>query len=656
MVTLSGIEPDLLQSVEEALEDRGELRFDELKLGWGLDDERVERIFHELGRRADVKRGRGLGRHRIYLLARTGREAPAEEDEPGLALPSEWQRAAVDRLLELLPYDALESLLDSLLFTLRRARRSETGEDRRGTKRELATALVLRHGVDLLAEPGIRKRVGRAAKVSAPGRWHPGKAAAIEFVRETEFPAELAGRPVPASPPSLEFLEPHPSLQPLAPFQREVLRKLLALFYGRGSRAMVSLPTGAGKTRVAVETLATWLLERWDHELEQADRGVVIWLAHTEELCEQAIACFQDVWRDQKRVAPTTLARFWGPYTKRDEEVEELRNALVGASVLVSTPNRLARMIEDDSEVLAEIRRQAGLVVIDEAHRAAAPTYRRLLGYLGDTDQPVSVLGLTATPFRMEYDDDDPTGGTEELRSIFWRLIEPTETLGFAPRSRLQEMEILATPRVETLQTSTAIRLDEGAEEILTQEDIERIDQVLALRTDRTPRRLEILERILPLAEDVGNQILYFGPSVQDAECMAFLLQRRSIPSAVVSGSSRRSARRQAIEQFKEGKIRVLCNCEVLTTGFDAPRVTHVVMGRPTVSQVLYEQMVGRGLRGAKFGGTRECTIIDCVDDYRGDRPQLGYEAFRAVWCGGSKGDEGEDSPGCGSFDRRGPG
>ena len=58
----------------------------------------------------------------------------------------------------------------------------------------------------------------------------------------------------------------------------------------------------------------------------------------------------------------------------------------------------------------------------------------------------------------------------------------------------------------------------------------------------------------------------------------------------------------------------MLCNCEVLTTGFDAPRVTHVVMARPTVSQVLYEQMVGRGLRGAEFGGTGPCTIIDCKD------------------------------------------
>jgi hypothetical protein len=80
-------------------------------------------------------------------------------------------------------------------------------------------------------------------------------------------------------------------------------------------------------------------------------------------------------------------------------------------------------------------------------------------------------------------------------------------------------------------------------------------------------------------------------------------------------------------------EVRVLCNCEVLTTGFDAPRVTHVVMARPTVSQVLYEQMVGRGLRGARFGGTETCVILDCEDDFSGPtRPELGYKAFRRVW------------------------
>jgi superfamily II DNA or RNA helicase len=113
---------------------------------------------------------------------------------------------------------------------------------------------------------------------------------------------------------------------------------------------------------------------------------------------------------------------------------------------------------------------------------------------------------------------------------------------------------------------------------------------------------------------------------------MAFLLRQNGVSAAFLSGTTRDVTRRKVISDFKRGKLQVLCNCEVLTTGFDAPKVTHLVMARPTVSQVLYEQMVGRGLRGPKFGGTPSCTIIDCGDNYRQERPVLGWRAFREVW------------------------
>ena len=69
-----------------------------------------------------------------------------------------------------------------------------------------------------------------------------------------------------------------------------------------------------------------------------------------------------------------------------------------------------------------------------------------------------------------------------------------------------------------------------------------------------------------------------------------------------------------------------------ITINLDAPQVTHIGMARATVSQMLYEQMLGRGLRGPRFGGTRVCRIIDCADQSRSDRPLLGYEAFRRIW------------------------
>ena len=96
----------------------------------------------------------------------------------------------------------------------------------------------------------------------------------------------------------------------------------------------------------------------------------------------------------------------------------------------------------------------------------------------------------------------------------------------------------------------------------------------------------------------------------------------------MVSGNTRDVTRRQVVAELKQGKIRGSCNCEVLTTGFDAPKVTHIVMARPTVSRVLYEQIVGRGLRGEKFGGTQRCTILNCEDNYKGNPPPLATNHF----------------------------
>ena len=69
------------------------------------------------------------------------------------------------------------------------------------------------------------------------------------------------------------------------------------------------------------------------------------------------------------------------------------------------------------------------------------------------------------------------------------------------------------------------------------------------------------------------------------------------------------------IERFRDGGLRFLCNVGVLTTGFDAPRADVVCMTRPTASAVLYEQMVGRGLRGPRNGGTARCLVLDVQDD-----------------------------------------
>jgi DNA repair protein RadD len=553
------------------------------------------------------------------------------------ALAKGWERAAAERLTALLSHKELEELLGDLLYSVRQARARETGKDRRGRKDELAAALLIQHGIDLFRNGEIRELVGRKCKVDVPGRWHPGKWAAERFVEKVEFPPECAGIPSEESLPDFEYLEGRVDLRELQDFQREVQAGMRQVLSTDGGRAIVTLPTGAGKTRVAVDTIRDWLAERWSDSVQRR-RNTVLWLAHTEELCEQAYACFREVWQASSNVSPLLLFRFWGGFT-RDlaEHGETLRRIQVQPAVLISTPQRIAGLLEGSvpgaEEAVEALAESLRLLVVDEAHRAAAPTYRKILAHFGAADSGASVVGLTATPFRMEYLINSPTAGTEELRELFRTIIEPTETLGTDPRQTLQERGFLSRPEWEVIKTETVLTPPPDTPDLFSSEqDIERVDHALRIRADNPARRFAILDYILPYCETPGTLLLYFGPSVLDAECMAFLLRQRGVPAAFLSGETRDVTRRKVITDFKRGRLQVLCNCEVLTTGFDAPKVTHVVMARPTVSQVLYEQMVGRGLRGPKFGGTPSCTIIDCEDSYKADRPVLGYRAFRAVW------------------------
>lgn len=563
---------------------------------------------------------------------------PLPADDAGDDLLTEqWEGIVVGRLVDLFQHHELEELLGDLAYTVVQSRVARGGDKRRGTKPELATALVVQHGMDLLANSEVRYALAKKCGVEAPKRWHPGKPAATEFVQSLGLPLVLAGLPSDEAPPSMEYLEGRMLLQPLEDFQEEVRQEVTFGIVTRGHRSIVTLPTGAGKTRVAVQAIRNWLYSLYDPQVTVTRGAAVLWLAHTEELCEQACACFRQVWQGSESVAPLQLIRFWGGHTQDlGANRDVLRRAFECPSVLVSTPQRVVSLLDrQDAEAVAlvsEMRAGLGLLAIDEAHRAAAPSYRRIICELAGEDVPV--VGLTATPFRNVARGDDSQAGALELQKIFAKLVEPQRTLGSNARLALQKRGILAAPEFVSIETNVSFRMPEvETPDSPVEEDIERIDRALALGADKSRRRLAILEHVVPLARDPRNLILYFGPSVRDAECMAYLLRERGIPAAVVSGTTREATRRRLIDRFKRAELRVLCNCEVLATGFDAPRVTHVVMGRPTVSQVLYEQMIGRGLRGPKFGGTPVCTILDCVDDVRGPtRPELGYKRFQRVW------------------------
>lgn len=624
------LSPEILHQVRIHVVENSNLSKAQLQEIWDLDEEEYKAVLYAFRDDPDLQPGpRKVGGIRLRRGLRESAEPTEARAEPVL-LSHEWERVTVERLLSLLSHQELAGLLDDRHQSLR----YQLG-GRQGTKAELASALVIRHGTELFASREIRKAIGRRCDVSPPERWVSGKHSALAFVRAIGFPLSLAGDPAEPALPDFVALKGHVRFPALHDFQKEVRSRLLATLGNGSGRGLVTLPTGAGKTRVAVETIRDWLGDRVV-EPSQARRKTVLWLAHTEELCEQAHQGFCEAWEFSVLARPATLVRFWGDYTSRDDELDELDGALEDTTIVISTPGRMISLLRSGKhpELESKLNERLALLVVDEAHRAGAPSYREILARYS---QPgMRVFGLTATPFRLEYDAQEPERGTRELAEIFGELIEARTTLGDRPRITLQERRVLAQPRIEVIQTGMRFRVPRWADKAeLTPEEQDRLDLAMAGRADSSRRRAEILERLAPIARQPNSSVLYFGPTVADAEIMCFYLRRLGIRAEVVSGTTRPAARRRMIESFRKGETSVLCNCQVLTTGFDAPRVTHVVLGRPTVSRVLFEQMVGRGLRGPEFGGTETCEILVFRDELAQQSStsiSLGYEEFRRVW------------------------
>jgi len=357
---------------------------------------------------------------------------------------------------------------------------------------------------------------------------------------------------------------------------------------------------------------------RWWHDEGRA--GVVLWIAQSDELCEQAVAAFAQTWQHHamgaRKVADRRGAlqihRLWGSRTLDDVQSGDV--IVAGIQQLVAIHKRA----DDDPvrEALDRVAQQLAVVLIDEAHSAMAPSYRTVLEALGvevarGAASPVPLVGVSATPFRSNPDE------SRRLVRRFEHALVVPPSLGDDPIGELQRINVLATPRTKLLQyphTTWATRSNpRWAAHAETFHDLHP-DLVALISVDRA-RNHELAKVLRQLARRKDHPTLLFAATVAHAEAMCVLLRSDGLSAACVTGTTRPAVRRRIIEEFRAGRISVLCNHGVLTTGFDAPRVKSLVIARPTTSPVLYEQMVGRGMRGTKFGGTATCEIHDVVDN-----------------------------------------
>lgn len=128
------------------------------------------------------------------------------------------------------------------------------------------------------------------------------------------------------------------------------------------------------------------------------------------------------------------------------------------------------------------------------------------------------------------------------------------------------------------------------------------------------------------------KKLLIYACSVSHAKELSTIINELGRTAAFIDSNTNNTERRIIIKEFTEGKIEFLFNFGVLTTGFDAPKTRNIVICRPINSDILYEQIVGRGIRGSAFGGTDECTVIDFSDNIHNLGMQQAYLRFQDYW------------------------
>lgn len=365
------------------------------------------------------------------------------------------------------------------------------------------------------------------------------------------------------------------------PFQARML-ELIELSRLRGHhRNLLVSATGTGKTVMAALD--------YQRLRKRLPRSRLLFVAHRQEILEQSLATFRHALRD------AAFGELWvggarpGEYTHVFASIQ----SLTAASATNIPPSHF------------------DVVIIDEFHHAAAPTYKALLEHL----KPQELLGLTATPERA---DGEPIlqwfGGRTAAELRLWDAIDQHRLVPFAYYGIHDGSDY----RKVTWRRGRGYDPTELSN-LLTGDD------VIARRV------IQAVAQIVP--DPQSMRALGFCVSVAHAQFMADQFSRAGIAAMAVTGITANDIRRQALNDLRDGRLRVLFSVDLFNEGVDMPLVDTLLMLRPTDSSTVFLQQLGRGLRKAE--GKSICTVIDFVGHHHKEFKI--YRRFAAILGGTRK-------------------
>ena len=350
----------------------------------------------------------------------------------------------------------------------------------------------------------------------------------------------------------------------LRDYQRSAIDKIRNYFAKGKKNVLLVAPTGSGKTVIASSMI--------DQALSKGKS--CLFVAHRRELVMQC----------SRKLADFRVNH--GVLMANKSETEEAKAQVASVQTFTSRKDR------DDF-----VKPQADLVILDEAHRSVSNSFQELINEYPNA----YVVGLTATPCRS-----DGRG----LGNIYDELVEAASIQELIDQGYLVPNRILAP----TMPDLKGIKIVAG--------DYEKrsLDKKM-----NTPKLVGDIITHWQLHGE-NRPTVVFASSINHSQQIARMFNNFGIAAGHIDGVMPELEREQQLNDLDTGKIKVLCNCQVLTEGWDQPKVSCVIIARPTRSYVMYLQMVGRSLRPAP--NKKDTLIID----HSGSVYQHGFPEDTPAW------------------------
>lgn len=402
---------------------------------------------------------------------------------------------------------------------------------------------------------------------------------------------------------------------PRSPYnhQKDAMAKLSLIDKEESFSTLVVLPTGGGKTYTA----STWLLK---NAIDKKKK--LLWIAHRQMLLDQAAESFQ---RFAYAEAMPHISEFTYRIVSGSSNHDRSIDISPRDNILILSKDSIGRnlsvldnWLKGENEVYC---------VIDEAHHATAKTYRKIIKYVEMRVPNMKLLGLTATPFRTAKEEEGLLSkifkdGVDESGNVVKGDLGITYQIGL---KELINARILSTPIFECKYTEEDYGADLGLDAL---EHIQRLDvlpEELATEIASSAARNKlIVDTYVNKAKEYGQTIV-FAVNINHAIALNKLFSKAGVKSDYIVSDIRdattgviisREDNERKLQQYRDGKLQVLINVNILTEGVDLPQTKTVFLARPTVSKILMTQMVGRALRGTAAGGTAKAYIVSFVDQW----------------------------------------